>query len=209
MSTEKPIVEVAPKVFEDALKKADAVETVTREMLAPKPDAERKVPEGHVVRILTVRDRNMIVGACRAYVKGEKGKYKGQFKVDRVSKLLAFETTIEYLNMINDAQAENLFKWQEARQAYVSYRMMKGGMLKVEEFVKQFPDLDLDECPEKPPIQQPELSKGEQRGPESEFHIPAKLDAFIQDALSEMEWDSAGSEAVVELMTKYGLKPED
>lgn len=208
----KPIIEdVAPKVFEEALKKGDVVQAVTRELLAPKDKEteEKKVPEGHVVRTLTFRDRNLIVGACKFYVKGEKGKYKGQFKVDRVSKLLCFEETLDYFNMMNDSQAENLFKWQEQRQAYVAFRMMKGGMLKVEDFAKQFPDLDIDECPPKPPIKQPDLNDEEQRGKPREFHIPSKLDVFIQDALRDMEWNPDWSKYVVELLTKYGISPEE
>lgn len=208
----KPIIEdISPKTFEEAIKRADVVQTVTRELLEPKNKEaeEKKVPEGHVVRTLSFRDRNLIVGACKFYVQGEKGKYKGQFKVDRVSKLLCFEETLDYFNMVNDSQAENLFKWQEQRQAYVSWRSMKGGMVKVEEFVKQFPDLDLDECPPKPPIRQPELSDDEQRGKPREFHIPSKLDVFIQDALRDMEWNPDWSEYVVELLTKYGISPED
>lgn len=208
----KPIIEdVAPKVFEEALRKGDAVQAVTRDLLAPKDKEaeEKKVPEGHVVRTLSFRDRNLIVGACKFYVKGEKGKYKGQFKVDRVSKLLSFEETLEYFNLMNDAQAENLFKWQEQRQAYVMWRSMKGGMMKVEDFAKQFPDLDIDECPPKPPIQQPDLSHEEQRGKPREFHIPSKLDVFIQDALRDMEWNPDWSKYVVELLVKYGISPEE
>lgn len=172
------------------------------------PAQERRVPEGCVVRTLNFRDRNLIVGACRAYAQGEKGKYKGQFKLERVTKVLNFDETREYYEMINDSQAENLFKWQEARQAYVAFRMMKGGMMRVEEFAKQFPDLDLDACPEKPPVKQPELTKDEQRGRAREFYIPSKLDTFIMDAIQDYQWGSIGSEFVTELMEKFGIKEE-
>ena len=209
----KPMIEdVSQKTLEDALKRGDAVPAVTRELLAAQ-EGEKKlsvpVPEGCVTRTLNFRERNLIVGACRFYVKGEKGKYKGQFKVDRVGKLLSFEETLDYFNMMNDSQAENLFKWQEQRQAYVAYRMMKGGMMKAEDFAKQFPDLDLDECPPKPPVKQPELTHEEERGKPREFHIPSKLDVFIQDALKDMEWNPDWSKYVVELMVKYGISPED
>lgn len=210
---DRPMVEgVAPRVFEGALKKGDAVQTVTREMLSPK-DSEKKTqpPDGCVTRMLNFRDRNLIVGACRVYAKGERGKYKGQFKVDSVVKLMSFDETTEYYNMINDAQAENLFRWQEQRQAYVAFRAWKGGMMKVEDLIKQFPDLDLDECPEKPKVDQPRLTPDEERGPAREFHIPSRLDTFIQDALRDMDWSAVslfGSEFVVDLMTKYGFKAE-
>lgn len=208
----KPIIEdVSPKVFEEALKKGDVVQTVTRDLIASKESivSEKKIPEGCVTRTLNFQDRNLITTACRVYVKGEKGKYKGQFKVERVVKLMSFDETVEYFLMINDSQAENLFSWQEERQAYVAWRSMKGGMMKVEDFAKQFPDLDVDECPPKPPVRQPELTPEEKRGKEREFHIPSKLDVFIQDALHDMEWNSAGSEFVVELLTKYGINPEE
>lgn len=213
----KQIVEnVAPEALSDAINGSKA--PLTRETLAKvivekdqveAKKQEKSVPEGCVTRTLSMRDRNLILGACRTYVKGEnRGKHKNQFKVDRIVKCLLEQETVDYFLMINDSQAENLFKWQEQRQAYVAFRMMKGGMIKPEEFAKSFPDIDMDECPPKPPIKQPELTKDEQRGPTREFYIPSKLDAFIEEALRDMEWGAIGSEQVVELMERYGIEAE-
>ena len=215
MSDGKQIVEnVAPEILSDAVGAGKA--PITRETIAKaivekdkaeKDAPEKKVPEGCVVRNLTMRDRNLIIGACRTYIRGEnKGKHKNQFKVDRILKVLLEQETVDYFLMINDSQAENLFKWQEARQAYVSFRMMKGGMVKTEEFAKSFPDVDVDECPPKPSLKQPELTKDDQRGPAREFYIPAKLDTFIEEALRDMEWGAVGSEQVVELLQKYSIE---
>ena len=219
MSSEdgKNIIEnVSAEVVEDAVRRAQPL--ITREQLAKavvekdrleseKP--ERTIPEGCVVRNLSFRDRNLIIGSCRVYVKGEnRGKHKNQFRVDRVCKILLEQETVDYFLMINDAQAENLFKWQEGRQAYVAFRMMKGGMLKPEEFVKNFPGLDMDVCPQKPPVQQPKLTEDEQRGKVREFYIPAKIDAFIEEALRDMDWGTLGSEQVVELLQRYRIDEE-
>lgn len=203
------VLDEAVKVSKLPITREDIAKTIVDRDLAESSKPDKKVPEGHVTRTLSCRDRNLIIGACRAYVKGEsRGKHKNQFKVDRVIKLLIEPETTEYFSMINDAQAESLFRWQEARQAYVAFRMMKGGMIKPEEFSKTFPDLDVDECPTKPSIQQPRLTEDEQRGPTREFHIPSKIDAFIEEALRDMEWGSIGSEQVVELMERYGIDAE-
>ncbi len=66
--------------------------------------SEKSVPAGCVERILNFRDRNLMISACREFCteKG-KGDYKAQAKLDKVSKIISFDETIEYFGMIEDS----------------------------------------------------------------------------------------------------------
>jgi hypothetical protein len=169
---------------------------------------KKKAPEGTVTRTLNMRDRNQIGGALQGYVKGEKARFKGQYKLDRILKLLCFQETMDYYDMVNDSQAENLFLWQETKAMYFAWRNWKGGVGTLEDLRKQYPKIDSDTPPKKPSIHPPRLSEEEERGPAREFFIPSKLDSFIQDALRATEWNPYAAKYVVELMVKYGIIPE-
>lgn len=179
---------------------------------APVPDGGRP-PAGCVERVLNFKDRNYIVGACLAYCEkdGHKG-FKDQKKLDQVKKLLNFEATLDHTAEITDGLEERTLAWEGARARYKMWRQFKEGLLDadgVEEMRKRHPDLDLEKGPEKPPVRPPELSPEDQRGPESVFHLPSKLDAWIQGALGAMDWPTVMTEYCVELCEKFGVTGGD
>lgn len=184
-----------------------ARDEVVKALVPPEPP---KPPPGCVERVLNYRDRNLLIGACRAFC--TKDGHKGlmdQMKLDKLNKLLAFESTLEYFAEIDDAHEEKLLEWQRAINKYKLWRSHKAGILKAEDFRKEFPDTNpADEIP-KPPLRPPDIDPQKMRGPERAFHIPSKLDVWIQDALKRSEWSTAVTEYAVELCSKFGLAIEE
>lgn len=184
-------------------------------MTAETPSSEpKKVPPGHVVRTLNFRDRNMLIGACRDYCqRDDKKKHKDRENLDRVSKALCFEETIDYFLMIQDDIDEKVAVWQGARERYRLWRQYRENLLKpedVEEFKSRYPKMDLEKGPEKPGPRAPEIDPKENRGPEREFHLPAKLDVWVQEVLRATDWNTppAMAEFVVELCARFDIKNE-
>src|ERR1043166_7934111 len=170
---------------------------------------ERKVPAGCVERIPNVRARNFIVGACRAYCEkeGHKG-FKDQKKLNDITKLLNFDATLEYNAVVNDQNEERVLAWEAATAMYKAWRRFKEKLIPAEEMRKNYPDLNLERGIEKPSLRVPELSPEEQRGQDSTFYLPSKLDAWVQDALRAMDWNTVMTMYSVELCEKFGIKDE-
>lgn len=167
------------------------VENVTREVLA---DAlkegpitlsdKNKLPPGCVERILSFRDRNLIIGACRAWCqKQDRSDQKAITKLDRIQKLLVFEETVEYYEMIDDHYTLKQREWEKQKQLYLDGKGEKHG-------------------------KRPQPSAQEQRGQERLFHVPSKLDAWIQESLREMRWNPLTAEYVTELFSKFEMAEE-
>lgn len=171
--------------------------------------AERKAPPGCVERILNVKDRNFIVGACRVYCEkeGHKG-FKDQKKLDQVTKLLNFEATLDYNAVVNDHGEEITLAWESATARYRAWRRYKEKLLTAEEIRKTYPDLDLEKGVEKPALRAPEIPPEMQRGQDSTFYFPAKLDVWVQDALRAMDWTTVMTQYAVALCEKFGMKDE-
>jgi hypothetical protein len=202
MDDGKPILANAPR---EAL-----AEALKPEVVGPVPEAAGKPPLGHVERHLTMQDRNMIVGAALALCQHkDHKKLKDQRRLEAVKRLLKFDETLDYFAMVNDSLEEEQARWEGARERYRLFRKWKEGGLKTEDFRKDYPGIDLGEGPPKPPLRGPEMSPQDKRGPERPFFLPAKLDAWIEEALREMDWDTPMSEGSVELAEKYGIGKEE
>lgn len=181
---------------------------------APTAPVEKKVPPGCVERVLNFRDRNTLIGAGRDFCrKPEHKKLKDLEKLDRLSKVLCLEETIEYFFKIQDWIDEEVLKWKGLREKYRLWRQYKENLLTpedAEEFRKRYPGLDLEKGPEKPSYRQPEIPPKKNRGPERSFYIPAKIDVWAQDVLRATDWDTpiAQAEFVVELCAKFDIKDD-
>lgn len=176
----------------------------------PSSEEKKKVPLGCVERELTMRDRNMIVGACADYCasEGHKG-YKDIEKLGRVKRILGWEETLDYFAMVNDAADEAVSAWLRAKARRRLWLDWKEGALKTDDLQRQHPALDLNQEPPKPAARQPETTLEERRGPSRTFHIPAKLDVWIADSLRAMKWPSAHVEGGIEVCAKYGLDEDE
>jgi hypothetical protein len=198
-ATKGQIVENAPRT---EIEKDLEVESETAEK--PRP------PVGCVERVLNFRDRNLIIGACREFcLKDGKGGHKAQSKLNRLTKLLDLQETVDYFEMVNDSMEDEVFKWQRLRNNWLSWQQHLAGGLTLEELQKRAPSVDLSDPPNKPPRKQPEATPEDLRGKDRAFHIPSKLDAWIQECLEVANWDPMTSEYVTELCQKFGLKSED
>jgi hypothetical protein len=169
------------------------------------PSVAPKIPPGCVERVLTVRDRNMIVGACMAYVEKNKS-LKDMRMLVRVKEALDFEATVEYFAQLDASITEAVEEWQRARIKRKLWLDWRAGILREEDIRRQLPNFNLDEEPPKPPARPPQASAEEKRGPERTFYIPAKLDAWIEDALRAMEWEARHAEGGVAVAEKYGIE---
>lgn len=171
------------------------------------------IPPGCVERILSMRDRNLIVGACVSYCAKEgKRKVKEQVNLERVKRLFRFEETVEYFALMNDAVDDAKVVWDGARKKYRVWLALREGALKVSDVVKEYPTFDLDVEPMKPSPVAPKIKAEELVGPTSTFHIPAKLDVWISDALRDMEWPTEKvdmTEGAAELARKFDLAEKD
>lgn len=171
--------------------------------------AERKIPPGHVERVLNFKDRNFIVGACRVYCEKDGHKtYKDQKKLDQVTKLLDFETTLDYYAVISDRTEELNLAWESSLAKWRAWKRYKEKLISTEEIRKVYPELDLEKGIEKPPSRAPEIPADEQRGKDSSFYLPAKLDVWVQDTLRMMDWTTVMTPYAVELCEKFGVKDE-
>lgn len=173
--------------------------------------AERKPPAGCVERILNFKDRNYLVGAALAYCGREGHKtYKDQRKLEQLKKLVNFEATLDHTAEITDAIELEQLKWAAAKEKYKAWVAYREGLLDAVAVAKlkiQYPDMSLDQGPEKPPVRPPDLA-ADTRGPDSTFYLPSKLDAWVQVALAAMEWPANMAEYAVELCEKFGIKDE-
>jgi hypothetical protein len=169
-----------------------------------------EVPEGCVRRVLNFKDRNYLVGAAKAYCSrdGHKG-LKDQRKLDQLTKLVNFEATLDHTAELTDLIEEAQVKWESTMVRYRVWRRFKESILdedQVKDMKKKYPGLDEEKNFQKPPIRPPEMSESDRRGPDSTFHFPAKLDAWVQDALEVMEWQVIHAEFAVELCEKFGVE---
>ena len=170
---------------------------------------EKKIPPGCVERVLNFKDRNFIVGACRAYCEREGHKtFKDQKKLDQVTKLLDFETTLDYYAVISDRKEDLSVAWESAMAKWRTWRRHKEKLVTTEDVRKVYPELDLEKGVEKPPLRAPDVSAEDERGKESSFYFPSKLDVWVQDALRAMDWTTVMTTYAVELCEKFGIKDE-
>jgi len=177
---------------------------------APTSIGPAKQPAGTVERVLNFRDRNLLIGACREFCqKDGKGDHKAQAKLDRVVKLVKFDETVEYFNMIDDSLEDDLFKWQRSRNDWLAWQQYQGGGITLEDLRKKVPGLDVSSPPMKPPRKQPEAKHEELRGKERAFYFLSKLDAWVQECLKVATWSPLAAEYVVELCGKFGIKDEE
>lgn len=171
---------------------------------------EKKPPAGCVERVLNFRDRNILIGACRQFCdKDGKGDHKAASRLDRVTKILCLQETIDYFAMIDDSLEDALFKWQRDRNNYLSQRQYEAGGLTIEELRKRAPSVDPSTQTPKPKKVQPEATPAEMRGPERPFYIPSVLDAWIQGVLKVAVFSAVSAEYVTELCVKFGIKEDD
>lgn len=193
----------------------DVVDKVTSDLIRQASDSQvpipdKKIPEGHVERTLNFRDRNLLVGACREFCREKgKGDHKAQSKLDRVTKIVSFEETLDYFNMIDDAHEDAVFRWQRLRNDYLVWRQYEGGALDLKTLRERAPGVDPENPPQNPGRKQPEQSSEESRGRARAFHFPSKLDVWIQDALKVYDWQPEAAEYAVELCAKFGLKSDE
>lgn len=174
------------------------------------PPEAPKQPVGTVERVLNFRDRNLLIGACRQFCdKDKNGDHKAQSKLDRVSKLLNLDETVEYFNMIDDSVEDATFRWMKERNDYLAWMQYSSGGATLEELKKRAPNVDPSIKPKKPPKATPQATPAEMRGKERSFYIPSKLDAWIQDVLKVSTFQAMTAEYVTELCSKFGLKEED
>lgn len=183
----------------------------------PKPPG--KLKPGFVAQELTMKDRNLVIGACRAYCqrKGEKRIENHQF-LERLNRILAFDETLEFYAMIGDVKDQMTREWNGQRMRYNRWRDWKAGLpvkvdtaLEGEDGVKTIiePFDPNREAPAKPSHQAPKLPNDEERGPIRTFHIPAKLSVFIEKALKAMDWATFLTEDAVILCEKFGIEAKE
>jgi len=172
--------------------------------------AEPKIPVGHVERVLNYRDRNLLLGACQEYCsKDGRGNYKNTSKLDRISKLLLFQETVDYFAMIDESLEDALFKWQRSRNDWLSLQQYLGGGMTLEDLKKKAPAVDPQSPPKRPALTQPQATPEEMRGKDRSFYLPSKLDVFAQDALRAATWNPQTAEYVTELLARFEIKDED
>jgi hypothetical protein len=161
--------------------------------------------------MLSMSDRNMSVGAALAYCQKEgHKKIKDHRKLEQLKRLVGFEETLDYFAMINDALDEEQAKWEGAWNRYRVWRQYKESSVTLADLRKDYPHMDLSgEGPPKPPVRQPVQSQEDKRGPERPFYLPAKLDAWIEEALQTMDWATIMTEGAVEICEKYGIGKEE
>ena len=191
--------------------KKTELKLVSKDDQLPVSAPEKSVPAGCVERVLNFRDRNLIIGACREFCQGMgKGDYKAQAKLDKVSKIISFQETLEYFEMIEESMEEATFKWQRERNDWLCYQQYMSGSLTAEELKKRAPGVDTGNPPRKASTKKaPEPTQDEQRGKARSFYFPSKIDVWVQDALKVANWQPLASEYVTELCLKFGLKDED
>lgn len=183
---------------------------VDESVKAQETTKERKQPAGTVERILNFRERNLLIGACREFCqKDGKGDHKAQAKLDRVTKLICFEETVRYFDMIDDGLEDELFRWQRLRNDWLSWQQYQGGGLSVEELKKKAPTVDITDPPKKPSRKQPEATPEDLRGKDREFYFPSKLDVWVQEVLKVATWNPLAATYVTELCGKFGVKDEE
>jgi hypothetical protein len=141
------------------------------------PSVAPKIPPGCVERVLTVRDRNMIVGACMAYVEKNKS-LKDMRMLVRVKEALDFEATVEYFAQLDASISEAVEEWQRVRIKRKLWLDWRAGILREEDIRRQLPNFNLDEEPPKPPARPPRA----------------------------MEWETRHAEGGVAVSEKYGIE---
>ena len=191
-------------------------ETAASPTEATSSAASQKCPSGCVERLLNFRERNLLIGAARDYCgkvdrhgNKEHGDYKNQSKLDRLAKLVAFSETLEYFEVINDHYEDVVRSWKRARLVYVAWMNLNSGLIKPEDFKREFPAVDPEKGVAKPALRMPEATPKEMRGDERAFYFPSKLDVWVQDLLRVVTFEPLAAEYAVELCSKFGIKDED
>lgn len=170
---------------------------------------------GCLVHQLTMKDRNLIIGACRAYCQKKGNKdIRNLNNLDRLIRLFNFQETLDFNALVGDVQAQMNREWAGAKMRYDRWRDWKAGLPTkvdtsfegedgaktiIEPFVPSAP------APPKPPARPPELPKDEERGPVRSFNILARLDVWIQKALPVMEWNTVMTEDAVILCKLFNV----
>lgn len=177
---------------------------------AAKDGAAKKCPEGFVERTFTMAERQLIIFAASNAAKA--GDYRKQRKLRDVRLILGADQVEEYFERLREAEEETHGEWARQRNLYSHYQSWKIGAMTKDEVLETFPELKLghpEDVPKKPPFSKPKTSKEDLRGPSKAFHIPAKLEVFIEASLKDMQWGPSDHEDVAELAEKYGLPDED
>jgi len=152
---------------------------------------ETKPLVGCVERKLNMQDRRLIITAVTTFLKSDnRNDMKGAVKRERILKALVSDSVDEYYDELQDTLTDRMEPWLRATNAY--NKAMETGKL----------------ISPRPPRKAPDATPDEIQGPVSTFHIPAKLDVLITDALKAMKWENL-SRYVVELGEKYGIPLED
>lgn len=192
------------------------IKNVTREALADAirkdegPAPEKKAPLGCVERVLDMRNKNAVIGACTLYC--QKDGHKGlidQTRLNRLKKLFNWDETLEYFAMIDDSLDDEVRAWKQAKNQYKLWKDYRAGLVKAEEVKKIYPSFDLEGEIQKPALVEPKNKLEHRRGPEAAVYIPSKLDAWIQDALKATDWLVHMDELAVEVCEKFGIKSEE
>lgn len=187
------------------------IENITSENFSVVPGefaTVKKIPAGCVERVLNFKDRNNLFGACRAFCaqEGHKG-FKDQTRLNSLNKIINFEETLEYFAMIDDSLEDETREWHRATRRYKLWKNYKAGLVKPEEFRKEFSDQDPE--PVKPALLAPETKPDELRGKERPFYLPSKIDVWAQDAIKAMDWSPFLVQYTVELFQKFGISEEE
>lgn len=174
-------------------------------------DVKKKPPAGTVERTLNFQERSLLVLACKLHcAKQDKGDHKAQAKLSRLLKIVSYEETVDYFDMIDDSLEDKLFKWQRERNDWLLVQQYLAGGIALDELKKKSPELDIENPPEKPARRQPEATKDEIRGSERSFYLPSKLDSWVQDVLHATHWPNPEkSMYITELCTKFGIKGDE
>lgn len=173
---------------------------------APEP---RRQPPGTVERILNVRERNYVVAVCQEAVNREKKEpHKLKIKLAKISEIVAFKDTLDYIHEINDAYEDQRFEWRKALHLWNHCRKVQDGSLSLEDFQKKFPGVNPTGELEKPARRQPEPTPAEMRGAQNSYFFPSKLDGWIQDCLKSSTWEGVPPEFVAETCSKFGISDE-
>lgn len=182
-----------------------------RMSLPQDPPTEARRPSGTVERVLNFQERSLLIFACKIYCsRQDKGDHKAQSKLDRLTKIVSYDETVEYFDMIDDSLEDQLFKWQRSRNDWLLIQQYLAGGISIEDLKKKSPALDIESPPEKPTRRQPEASQDDIRGKERPFYLPSKLDAWVQDVLRSVHWPNPEkAQYITELCGKFGIKSDE
>lgn len=173
------------------------------------PTLEPEQPAGTVARKLNFQERSLLIFACRQVCGGDgKGDQRAMSKLHRFTKIISYDETVEYFDMIDDSVEDAAFRWQKERTNWMAWQVYQAGNLTLENLKKRIPNIDLQNPPTKPSRNQPEATPQEARGKERVFYLPSKIDAWVQDVIRSANWKPEKAEYVTELCAKFGISED-